>query len=144
MRAYLPIIPFGPGPTPVGSGGAASDVQNRTKEQTIKLISANSAATDVGSFVGLPTKYRINKLTIFDASTSLTLATVDLRDAAAGAGNAIVAAQALAALTAANLFLDATLAITSQQSAATLFLRNVTAQGAPATISAVLNYTDLT
>lgn len=108
-------------------------------------ISLNAAVTDVGMFTGLPAKYRISKLTGFDTSTSLTLATVDLRTAAAGAGTAIIAAYALAGLTAATKQVDCTLAVTTDyQTAATLYLRNITPQGGAATASFLLEIMDLT
>ncbi len=108
-------------------------------------VSLNAATTDVGTFTGLPAKYRVSRLTGYDTSTSLTLATLDLRTAAAGAGTAVVAAFALAGLTAAAKFVDCTLAVTADyQTAATLYLRNVTPQGGAATASFLLEIQDLT
>lgn len=108
-------------------------------------INLNSATTDVGTFSGLPAKYRVMRLTGYDTSTSLTLATVDLRTATGGGGTAIVSAGVLSALTAATKFVDITLAVTADyQTASTLTLRNVTAQGGAATASFLLEYMDLT
>ena len=108
-------------------------------------VSLNSALTDVGSFTGLPAKYRVVRLMGYDASVSLTLATLDLRTATGGGGTAIVAAYAMAGLTAASKFVDATLAVTADyQTAATLTLRNVTAQGSAATATFCLEIMELT
>lgn len=116
----------------------------RVKQYIQTGINVNSAATDVGSFTNLPAKYRVVRCQPFDASINLTTATYDLRTATGGGGTAIVAAQALSALTAASKFVDSTLAVTADyQTASTLTIRNVTAQGAPATCSFLLDVLDL-
>src|SRR6185369_5688708 len=107
------------------SNGAVGTLGSRTRQLILTGINLNSALTDVGTFSGLPAKYRVTRLMGFDASTNLTLATVDLRTAASGSGTAIVAAYALSGLSAASKFADATLAVTADyQTAATLILRN--------------------
>ena len=107
-------------------------------------VTLNSALTDVGTFSGLPAKYRVMRLTAYDTSTSLTLATIDLRTAASGGGTAIVSAGVLSALTTATKFVDLALAVTSDyQTASSLILRNVTAQGGAATASFQLEIWDL-
>lgn len=117
----------------------------KTREFIITGINVNSAATDVGTFSGLPAKYRVLRLTPFDASISLTTATVDLRTATGGGGTAIVAAQALSPCTAATKFADLTLAVTADyQTVGSLTVRNVTAQGAAATVSFILQIMDYT
>jgi hypothetical protein len=116
----------------------------RVKQYIQTGINVNSAATDVGSFTNLPAKYRVVRSQPFDASINLTTATYDLRTATGGGGTAIVAAQALSALTAASKFVDSTLAVTADyQTASTLTIRNVTAQGAAATCSFLLEILDL-
>ena len=111
---------------------------------TASAITVNSANTDVTTFTGLPAKYRVVKLTAYDASISLTTATISLRTAAAGGGTALVNAYALSPLTASTKFADATLAVTdTYQTAGTLYLRNVAAQGAAATCSFVLELIEL-
>lgn len=113
----------------------------------LAAVNLNSAATDVGTFTGLPSKYRILRLTVYDASTSLTTATFDLRTASAGGGTALVSAFAPTACTAAAKYVDATLAAvvgTDYQTAGTLYVRNVTAQGGAATASFLLEIQDLT
>lgn len=110
-------------------------------------VDLNSAATDVATFTGLPSKYRVLRLTVFDASISLTTATFDLRTAAAGAGTALVAAYAPSGCTAAAKTVDATLAAvagTDYQTSGTLYVRNVTAQGAAATASFLLEIQEIT
>lgn len=110
----------------------------------LRNVSLNAAVTDVGTFVGLPASYRIVRLMGFNASLSLTLATFSLYTGAGGTGSAIVNIFALAALTGATKFVDATLAITDAVfTSSTLYLRNITAQGAPATADFLLEYIDL-
>lgn len=123
---------------------ATVPAQRHSALYKIASVNLNSAATDTGTFTGLPSKYRVIRLTVFDASTSLTTATIDLRTAASGGGTAIVAAFAPTACTAASKFVDATLAVTADyQTAGTLYLRNVTAQGSAATASMLLEIEDL-
>lgn len=117
---------------------------HRLQQQRLTGLNVNSANTDVGTFLNMPSKYRVVRLTLYDASTSLTTATIDLRTTTGGGGTAIVSAFAPTALTAASKFADATLAVTADyQTAATLTFRNVAAQGATATVSALLEYMDL-
>jgi hypothetical protein len=107
-------------------------------------ITLNSANTDVATITGLPAKYRVTKLTVYDASTSLTTATLSLYTAAAAGGTAIISAFAPTACSAAAKFVDATLAVTADyQTAATLYIRNVTAQGGAATASFLLEVEEL-
>jgi hypothetical protein len=102
-------------------------------------ISVNSANTDVGTFTGLPSKYIVRRLTFDNASGTPTLATISLRTAASGSGSAIVSGQALAGLSSTAIFLDSTLAIsTNTQTANTLYLRNVVAAGSGITCDATL------
>ena len=102
-------------------------------------LNVNQANTDLGSFTGLPALYVVRRLTFNNASATPTLSTVDLRTAAAGAGTAIVSAQALASLTAAATLVDATLAVTtSTQTASSLVVRGVAAAGGAATVDATL------
>lgn len=137
----------GIGPVP-GVAGIVSPLLaggSRTRHFKLTGLNVNSAATDIGTFTGLPAKYAVRRLTLENASISLTLATIDLRTAAGGGGAAIVAAQSLAALTALAKLLDAAIAITDTQSAvASLIVRNVTPQGAAATVDATLEIEDLT
>ncbi len=121
------------------------DSAGSLRRYKVTAINLNSALTDVGSFTGLPAKYRVMRLMGYDASTSLTLATLDLRTATGGAGTAVVSAYALSGLTAGTKFADATLAVTADyQTVSTLTLRNVTAQGGAATASFLLEIMDLT
>lgn len=119
--------------------------RDRIRHRLLTAVNVNSANTDVGTFTGLPSKYLVLSLRGFDASVSLTTATLDLRTASGGGGTAIVSAQALSALTAAAKVAALTLAVTADyQTAATLYARNVTAQGAAATLSLLLEFLDLT
>lgn len=120
------------------------DAAGIRKDYKLTAITLNSALTDVGSFTGLPSKYRVISLTGYDASASLTLATVDLRTATGGAGTAIISAGVLSGMTTATKFVDITLAVTADyQTVSTLTLRNVTAQGSAATASFMLSILDL-
>lgn len=118
------------------------------RHQAFKITAANlnSAATDAGTFTGLPSRYLIDRLTINNASVSLTTATIDLRTAASGGGTALVSAFAPTALTASSKIVAATLATaatTDVGTSTTLYLRCVTAQGVAATADAILEVTAL-
>jgi hypothetical protein len=95
----------------------------------------NAAASD-NAITMLSARYRIDKIMVDNASVSLTTATVGVFTAAGGGGTTVVADQAVAALTASTKFLDLTLAggVTADVvTAATLYFRVGTAQGAAAT-----------
>lgn len=90
------------------------------------------SAFDIGATgdtsVPIPySSYVVRGLTLYGASASLaaTSALVSLRTASGGGGSAIVNGQAPTALTAATVVLDATLALTTVQTATVLFLRVV-------------------
>jgi hypothetical protein len=139
--------PLGMGAGGVPSGLVSPTAQggDRTKNYRVNAVNLNQIATDLTPFTGLPAAYRVRRLTVLNASTSLTLATLDLRTAAAGAGVAIVAAQALATLTGSGLAFDATLAVTTGiQTVASLIPRVVTSQGGAATCDLILEIEDLT
>lgn len=92
-------------------------------------VPALDAATTGDTAIPVPfARYVVRRFTVYDPSANLgaTTATVSLRDAAAGAGNAVVSAQALAGLTGGAVLLDAPLALASLVlTAATLYLRIV-------------------
>lgn len=92
-------------------------------------VSALDAAATGDTPVSIPfARYMVRRVTVYDPSANLaaTTAALSLRDAAAGAGTAIVSAQALTALTGGSVLLDATLALASLVlTAATLYLRIV-------------------
>lgn len=98
-------------------------------------LNMNSANTDVYTFTGLPSKYRIVRFTAYDASISLTTATVGLFTGAGGTGTAIVSNAVMSALTGPTIINDRTLASTARRTEATLYIRVGTAQGAAATCS---------
>ncbi len=110
-------------------------------------VNLNSANTDVRTWANLPAKYILRQLLVFDASTSLTTATIDLRSASGGGGIALISAFSLSALTTPVKYAICTLAGavgTDYWTVTTLYLRNVTAQGSPATASFLLEIEDLT
>ena len=76
---------MGAGGVPQGVLSPTAQGGDRTKNYRLNAVNLNQAATDLGSFTGLPSSYRVLRLTALNASTSLTLATLDLRTAAAGA-----------------------------------------------------------
>jgi hypothetical protein len=98
-------------------------------------LNMNSAATDVFTFTGLPSKYRIVRFTAYDASISLTTATVGLFTGAGGTGTAIVSNASMSALTGPTIINDRTLASTARRTESSLYIRVGTAQGAAATCS---------
>lgn len=112
--------------------------------QTLPALNLNSANTDVGTFVNLPAKYALIRLIAFDASTSLTLATFSLRTASGGGGTGLIVAAALSGLVAATDTTQPAFAVTAYQTAASLFIRNITPQGGAATASFSLEVMDLT
>jgi hypothetical protein len=122
----LENIGFYPVPTP-GYAGVLGYLlganMNVTTDQQIPLL--------VSSIV----HFRISKITVTNASVSLTTAVGGVYDAASKGGNAIVASsQAYSALTAATRALDLTLALNLREPAGTsLYFSLSTAQGAAAT-----------
>lgn len=81
-------------------------------------------------------RYRIDKVTVENASVNVTTATLGVFTAAGGAGTVIAADQVLTALTASSKFDDITLDAgtgTDVLTAGTIYARVGTAQGAPAT-----------
>ncbi len=111
---------------------------------TITGVNINSAGTDNSIILPVPVgKYRPTKLTIFDASTSLaaSIATLGLYTSTGGGGSTLVTAATMTSLSSATLCLDMTLLLaTTYQTGGTLYLRNVTAHGSAATVSARLAY----
>lgn len=103
-------------------------------------INLNAGAnTDSGStFTNLPAKYIILHLFFDNASGTPTLSTIALRTASGGGGTAIVTAQALSSLSTTNITVDSVLAVTTTQTASTLYLRNVAAVGSAMTVDATL------
>lgn len=115
--------------------------------QTLRLINVNSANTDVGTLVGLPAKYRILRVFCYDATTSITTATIAIYTAAGAGGTALCSPQAISGLVDATTFVSLTLATgasTQIRTEATLYFRNVVAQGGAATISVEFQYIDCT
>jgi len=101
-----------------------------------KLVGANMNVTTDQAIAISAAKYRITRITVTNASASLTLAAGGVYPAAAKGGTAIVAAgQLYTALTVALLALDLTLAVASTVYSAvpSIFFSLTTAQGAAAT-----------
>jgi hypothetical protein len=97
-------------------------------------VNLNVGATDT-PITMVSANYIVTSVIVTNASINLTTATAGVFNAAAGAG-ALAADQVLTALTASTKFLDATLggvALTDLQTAATLYARCGTPQGAAAT-----------
>ena len=104
------------------------------REYFLTGVNLNSLNTDVGIFSGLPAKYRTFRFTVYEASTSLTTATIGLYTAAAGGGTALIAPSALTGCTAATKFVDVTYTVSGDyRTESSLYLRNVTPQGGAAT-----------
>lgn len=95
-----------------------------------------NAANNDNALTMLSSRYRIDKITVENASISLTTATSGLFTGAGGGGTTLAADQALAALTASTKFLDLTpagIVATDVVTAGTIYFRTGTAQGAAAT-----------
>lgn len=95
-----------------------------------------NAANNDNAITLLSSRYRIDKITVENASISLTTATAGLFTGAGGGGTTLAADQALAALTASTKFLDLTPAgvlATDVITSGTIYFRTGTAQGAAAT-----------
>lgn len=117
------------------------------------VVNFNAGNTDTQIAVALPpgyTRYKVSKVTICNASQTLTTATAGLFTQAAGAGVAIVtAASAITVATAAdntaNNTQDMTVnnAGTIDYNVTPLFFRVGTAQGAAATATVILTVTPL-
>jgi len=100
-------------------------------------VNLNSAGSD-NVLTMEPSRYRIDKVTLENASINITTATVGLYTLAGGGGTEIAALQTVTALTAANKFDDLTLAAvagTDVFTDGTLQFRVGMAQGAAATAS---------
>jgi len=100
-------------------------------------MDVNSAASDNAMTVEA-TRYRIDRVVFDNASINLTTATAGIFTAAGGGGTTVAADQALSALTATTKFDDLTLGgsvATDVLTAATLYARCGTAQGAAATVN---------
>lgn len=98
-------------------------------------VDLNIATTDNAITVEA-SRYRVDKVTVENASTNLTLATAGVFTAAGGAGTVVAADQVLSALTAASKFKDLTLDAgigTDVLTAGTIYIRSGTPQGGAAT-----------
>lgn len=117
--------------------------------RTITGVSINAAATDVGTFSGMPAKWRLRKMTVYDASADLSLssATLGLYTGPGATGSALAALAALTALTSANKTADMTLASvagTDYQTGSSLYIRCGVAHGSAATVTVAIEIEDLT
>jgi hypothetical protein len=98
-------------------------------------VNMNSGASDNAITIE-SARYRIDKVVVENASINLTTATAGMFTAAGGGGTTLAADQVLTALNASTKFLDLTLGggyNTDVFTAATLYFRVGTAQGAAAT-----------
>lgn len=137
---------YGASAAAVPGGLAAPTAQggSRIRHYRLNALNLNQAATDLGSFTGLPSAYLVRRLTGLNATGSLALSTLDLRTAAAGAGSAIIAAAALAGFVDGTIAADVALTISNvKQTASALVARAVVSAGAAATIDLLLEVEDL-
>ena len=119
----------------------------KTKQLKSVALNINQTATDIGTFTGLPAKYRITKLMAYDASINMAanLATTGLFTAPSGGGSALVALALMQTLITPSNFTDMTLAIAGNyRTESTLYIRSGVAAGVAATTSFLLEYVDLT
>lgn len=121
------------------------DYAARIRTLPALTLNCNSAGTEL-TWTGLPAKYRIVALYAYDATATPVLATAGLFTATGGGGTTLVTAATMTALTAASKILSMTLAAatgTDYQTASTLFLRNVVAQGTALTVKFALTIQEL-
>ena len=107
-----------------------------------------NAVADAATFSGLPAKWRLRKLTVYETSTTLatSIATVGAYTGAGATGNALAALGLITGLTAAAKTADLTLAAlagTDYQTSANLYIRCGVAHGSAATISVAIEIEDL-
>jgi len=102
-----------------------------------KVVSANLNSAGSDNAVAVPfSKYIIRKVVVTNVSTSLAIsvATVGVYTSSGGGGSTVVTAATLTALTGSTKFVDMTIALSADSTtASTLYVRNVLANGAPAT-----------
>lgn len=123
-------------------------MSNLSRKRTVELtaVSINSAVTDVATMIIDSSKWRLDKVTVTDASTSLaaSIATLGLFTGAGGTGTTLVTLALLTTLTAAAKFADMTLAVTTDyQTSNSVFIRCGTAHGVAATVTIILEYTKI-
>lgn len=133
-------------PLPVVNGGTGSNaVADAAKALTFRYrLLAKVTAADFNvvtdqAIANLPSKWIIRRITVQNASVNMTTAAGGFYTGAGKTGTVIVAAaQTYAALTAAGIWMDLTLAAgvltgTAALTATTIYFALTTAQGAPAT-----------
>jgi hypothetical protein len=127
--------------------GVSSGAQNAASIRTYRLTgqSLNAAAGDLSPFAGLPSKYKLRAVRVYDANAVPVLAQLGLYTAAAGGGTAIVAPTTLTGNTSAAKIVDLTIAdTTTYKTATTLYPRRVVSQGSSLTVSIEIEIEDLT
>ncbi len=117
------------------SGGCVPMVPTRYAGRLIGTNFNSTADQAIPLLIPANARFRVIKITVENASVSLTTAAGGVYNAASKGGTALVASsQAYSALTGAGKALDLTLANTDVQAAGTaLYLSLTTAQGAAAT-----------
>lgn len=117
---------------------------NRFCTKVFTGLNVNQTNTDLVTMV-MPAKFRLNRIVFYDASISLTTCAIELRSATGGGGTSLLATSSLAACTAATKL--ASLAFTgvalTDYLTTTVTVRVTTAQGAPATVSVLLEYENM-
>lgn len=119
-------------------------VGNTLRQKRIN-VNLNSAATDVETISGFPSKYWITGFRVFDTSTSLaaSAATLGVFTSSGGGGTTIVTPATLTALTTAANVTQMTIATSNYQTAQTLYIRNGAAHGSAATVTVQIEIIDL-
>lgn len=122
-------------------------VAAQTPLQSFTLTGVNLNSVADNAITGLPAKWRLSKITVTDASTSLALlATVaSLYTAAAAGGINLLSALVFTGLTGATKLIDGVpIAQTDYQTATTIFFRPTVAAGSAATARVIVQIEDLT
>jgi hypothetical protein len=120
-------------------------VTNKIRTYIATGVNGNVAGSDIATFTGLPAKYLVLRLSVFEASTTPGgAALMQLRDTAAGAGTTINQVTPPASMTTpSKVYSDSFVSIT-YQTTGTLYLYGFSANGAAITFSALVQILDLT
>ncbi len=145
-NAWRDPAPTGPTGATGSTGATGAAGPAKIVRKVVTLVNCNQTNTDAATFTGLPAKYRLTKVAVFDASTSfaVSLCTLGIYTAAAAGGTNLVVLATLTSLTGATKVADMTVVTTDYQTAATLYARVGVTFGGAATVSIAIELEDLT
>ncbi len=116
---------------------------SRVVSQTLRGVDLNAVADT--PVTGLPSNWRLTKMYVHGASTSLALsiAVIGLYTAAAGGGTNLVSVSAVTGLTSSTVIADQTVGTLVVRTAGTVYIRPTTAHGSAATVNVTLVWEDI-